>query len=57
MGLGLDLDLPTGVEEAGDDDHGGGRAGVAGDRLVRSTDRVGIGGVDNEHPGAHQVVE
>src|SRR5436190_226016 len=54
--LGLDLDLPAGVEEAGDDDHRGGGADVGEHGVVRAADGVLIVGIHDVHARAHDVL-
>ena len=57
VGVGFDLDAPGGIEEGGDDDHGGGRAGDGEEFAVDATDLFPVFGAGEIDAGADDVLD
>ena len=55
-GVGLDLDLPRGIEQPRDDEHRGGRAHLAEDLAVRAADRLPVRRVGDVDARADDVL-
>src|SRR5712691_362253 len=55
--LGLDLDLPSLVQQRLDDDHGRCGPGAAHHLAVRASDCLAVRDVRDEHPRAHHLVD